>query len=245
MIPKKEIEDIVCSFIKNCSIAFECDGENRNEIGEALTRNITIDPKGKGIPSEELKIVIGDSGLVYGGSGASRLCLFYKNTLAIKIDKAHPLFLRNKDLGNNNGEKDMLDGNMCELRNYNALCGEFPFLENTFLLPYYHHFITGGHFISVFPKGKIPVHLWAFSNSPYLKSKFSLMAEIFIDAVNDNIGFWKPDIFLTDYNVENDNNTYPIKNKMEKIEKFLVEFKEDIENTRAVIIDKRKEWQNE
>lgn len=206
-----------------------------------LTRNIEFPPKKRSngflsSPSPELKTVIEDSGLVYGGSGASRLCLFYKNMLAIKINKAHMLALANKELGIEDADL-LLNENEVELRNYERLCKEFPFLD-VFLLPYYHYFSCGDNFISVFPKAKTPFKANPFNNEPYLKNKLGLILEIFGDSNMDNVGYYK-DVWLIDFNTEE--NGLLISSKMKIIERFLSEFQEEISETRKLVKEIRNE----
>jgi hypothetical protein len=141
----------------------------------------------------ELTDLIKDSGLEYLGAGGSRLVLSYGD-YAIKIERWSD---------DESAENRSLDSeNLNEFEFYNEFRNDSDI--RLLLVPIIHSFRCNKRLVLVYPKLKtyLEVDLDLVLTSSYNRKKEAVINSRFIDIQENNLGFYKGEVFYLDYNIE-------------------------------------------
>jgi len=231
---KSEIEEAVYGFFNALMATFSI--SSKIDICRAITENLQ-DTDGNAsaypedlTPTPQLQCAIKNNGFIYGGSGATRLCLFYKN-LAIKIEKAHPGQL----YGGSTIRKCLLNENKNELDNYVNIISSYPLMKIC-MSPIIHSFsIANSNIVLVMPL-LTSYHYTNFTEEDeYNADKEALIRSFFADTGSANYGIYQNETFLLDYNVED--NEYDDYNRetAKKAMVILGTHKERVEQSKVII----------
>ncbi len=141
----------------------------------------------------ELIEVIKESGLGYLGAGASRLVLSYEG-YAIKIERWSD--------DESAEQRSLPSENNAELRFYKSFRKD-PNIR-LLLIPIIHSFRCNNRLVLVFPEVRtyFDVDLDVVLTNSYNRKKDAVINSRFIDIQENNLGFYKGEIFYLDYNIE-------------------------------------------